>query len=297
MIEEIPIVSVCVPTYNGAKFLQEALDSVKNQSYQNIEVIISDNASVDETLSIAEHFKNHVSFPVRILHHKPNGIGENWNHCIKNAKGDFIKFLFQDDTLGVDCIQKMVEIALANNAKTVACKRNLIIENENQDAEKIERWVSLFGDLQKDLDLEYHHQVTVIDKNILGAEELLIQPLNKIGEPIVMLIHKDIFTEIGYFSTELKQILDFEYWYRILEKFPIYLIDSPLVNFRIHFAQTTMVNDRDNLDEFEVYKDFLNKNFRNFLHPKTIFIIDEKPKYWFQQKLENVVFKIKNLLK
>ncbi len=83
----------------------------------------------------------------------------------------------------------------------------------------------------------------------------------------------------------------------IFQAFPIYLIDLPLVNFRIHFAQTTMVNDRDNVDEFEVYKDFLNKNFRNFLHPKTIFIIDEKPKYWFQQKLENVVFKIKNLLK
>lgn len=294
MIETLPLVSVCVPTYNGAQFLQAALDSVRNQSYSNIEVIISDDASNDETLSIAENFKKSVLFPVKLVHHEPNGIGENWNNCIKNSKGVFIKFLFQDDTLEVNCIKKMIDIALVNNAKVVACKRNLIIENENQDLEKIKRWVCLFGDLQKDLDLTYHNLIAVIDKNIIANEKLLFQPLNKIGEPIVMLIRKDVFAEIGYFSSELKQILDLEFWCRILQKIPIYLIDLPLVNFRIHFTQSTMINDREKIDEFEIYKDFLNKNFRSLLHQKTKSMIDEKPKFWLQQKLNNAIFKFKN---
>lgn len=297
MIETLPLVSVCIPTYNGAKYLQEALHSVKEQSYQNLEIIISDDASSDNTILLVENFKNSVTFPVKIINHIPKGIGNNWNNCVKNANGDFIKFLFQDDTLEKKCIEKMLEVALSNKAKVIASKRNFIIEGENQDQEKIKRWIALFGNLQKKLNLDFLNEVAIIDETIFKSENFLEQPFNKIGEPIVMLIHKDVFTEIGYFSSELKQILDFEYWYRILKKYPIYLINVPLVSFRIHFAQTTMVNDRNNVDEFEVYKDFLNKNFRNLLHQRTLSIIDERPKSWFLQKLENTISRFKNLMK
>ena len=91
--EKKGLVSVCIPTYNGAPFLQEALDSVSQQTYRNIEVIISDDASNDKTLEIIQDFKAKASFPVSIYHHEPKGIGANWNNCIRKANGKFIKFL------------------------------------------------------------------------------------------------------------------------------------------------------------------------------------------------------------
>lgn len=297
MINELPLVSICIPTFNGEKFLRKTLDSVNNQTYSNIEVIISDDSSNDNTIKILNNFKNSVDFNIVILNHTPSTIGENWNNCVKNANGDYIKFLFQDDILEENCIQKMIEIALINEAKVVACKRNLIVEDENNDKEKIKRWVSLFGNLQKDLDLQFSDKVAVIDKNIFRNKKFLFQPFNKIGEPIVMLIHKNVFLEVGYFSSELKQILDFEYWYRILKKYPIFLIDLPLVNFRIHFDQATMLNERNQVNEFELYKVFLDKNFRNLLHSKSKKIINNNQKSVIIQKIENAIYKMKNYLK
>ena len=61
------LVSICIPTYNGAQYLQEALNSVKEQTYGPIEVIVSDDASKDNTLAIVEQFKQSVSFPIYIL--------------------------------------------------------------------------------------------------------------------------------------------------------------------------------------------------------------------------------------
>jgi glycosyltransferase involved in cell wall biosynthesis len=87
------LVSICIPTYNGKKYLNEALESVKSQVYKNIEVIISDDNSTDSTLEICNKFKHEVDFPVYIYSHKPSGIGANWNYIIEKANGDFIKFL------------------------------------------------------------------------------------------------------------------------------------------------------------------------------------------------------------
>ena len=84
------LISICIPTYNGENYILEALNSIKNQSYKNIEVIISDDNSNDKTLQICEKFKSEVDFPVYIYNHLPNGIGSNWNNCILKSKGDYI---------------------------------------------------------------------------------------------------------------------------------------------------------------------------------------------------------------
>ncbi len=123
------LVSICIPTYNGEKYLQEALDSVKAQTYKNIEVIISDDVSKDRTLEICERFKNEVNFPVYIYHHQPAGIGANWNNCIEKASGEYIQFLFQDDILHPICIEEKLKYLKQNNLKAVCCKREIIDEN------------------------------------------------------------------------------------------------------------------------------------------------------------------------
>src|SRR5690606_510544 len=121
------------------------------QTYNHIEVIVSDDASTDNTLGIVEKFKDSVDFPVTVISHKPNGIGANWNNSIKHAKGEYIKFLFQDDVLLPTCISEMVPIFQENkNVELVACKRDFIVETIASN--KVKEWIEKYKDLQAQFD-------------------------------------------------------------------------------------------------------------------------------------------------
>ena len=160
------LVSICIPTYNGAKFLKEALASITLQTYKHIEVIASDDASKDNTLEILEEFKQAVDFPVYIYHHSPCGIGANWNNCIKKANGKYIKFLFQDDVLLTTCIEEMEHVLEQNiEVGLVASKRELIFESDYLN-EEVNRWINIYGDLQKTLQTQTLKGMNVIDKYV-----------------------------------------------------------------------------------------------------------------------------------
>ncbi|MDA3614190.1 glycosyltransferase family 2 protein [Polluticaenibacter yanchengensis] len=249
------LVSICVPTYNGEVYLKEALDSVKSQTYSNIELIISDDQSSDNTLKIVEAFKDTVNFPVYIFHHTPAGIGANWNNTIEKANGKYIKFLFQDDVLFDDCIEQMMFYITKYQLKCIASTREIIYDPNNESQKN---WVKGFGNLQQDLNLHFNSEkLAIINKSLFKHANFFQNPFNKIGEPVCLLFEKALYHEIGAFNTQLKQILDYEYWYRILKIYPIGLLNQPLVKFRLHSNQTTAVNNESNLDESKYYNDFL----------------------------------------
>ena len=78
-----PLVSILIPTHNGEAFLKEALESVNLQTYENCEVVISDDRSSDASLEIARKFLEVCRFETIIVSHEPKGIGENWNNCVR----------------------------------------------------------------------------------------------------------------------------------------------------------------------------------------------------------------------
>lgn len=102
-----PLVSVCIPTFNGSRFLTETLQSIEHQTYRNIEVLVSDHSSTDSTLSIIERFP---SLRPRVLSLRSSGsAADNWNNAVQNAEGEYIKVLCQDDLLKPTAIE--VEVA------------------------------------------------------------------------------------------------------------------------------------------------------------------------------------------
>ena len=148
------MVSICIPIYNGAKYLQEALDSIKIQTYNDIEIIISDDGSTDNSLAIVNKFKSEIDIPVHIYRHNPSSIGENWNNCIKHCKGEFIKFLFQDDILYKDCIKNMVNVFNNTpNVNMVSSKRDIICDKNILNSKHELNFRLHFSDLQKDFNL------------------------------------------------------------------------------------------------------------------------------------------------
>ncbi|QJP32998.1 glycosyltransferase [Nonlabens sp. Ci31] len=261
-----PLVSICIPTYNGAKFLNEALDSIIIQTYKNLEVIISDDNSQDDTLTILEFFKRQTKLPTAIINHKPNGIGSNWNNCIKHAQGKYIKFLFQDDKLLPKCVEEMV-LALQEHTdcKMVACQRSFMRMEEMSNSE-IDLWIDRYKNLQLQFpNVEGDFQK--ITSSIFSQEWFKKSPLNKIGEPICVMFEKSLCDELGYFDESLKQILDYEYWYRVLAKYPILIIKKDLVSFRIHESQATNVNRSKKIRDYEIYDELLYKDYYDLLHP------------------------------
>lgn len=253
------LVSVCIPTYNGAKYLPEALDSIIQQTYKNLEIVFSDDESTDYTLSIIEEFKNSVDFPVRVVTHSPSGIGSNWNNCLKNAEGEFIKFLFQDDILYPECIEEMIEaITQQKDIVLVASKRKFLIEGKINPS--IRKWMKTYNDLQEELDLPCR-EINILDKTLFKNENFLQIPHNKIGEPSVVLFRRSILKKIGYFREDLEQILDAEFYYRVLKKYKIGIINKELAAFRLHPEQTTNINRKKAISDYRNYDKILYCDF------------------------------------
>lgn len=288
-MSNLPLVSICIPTYNGALFLQESLQSVLDQTYQNIEVVISDDASTDGTLELLENFKEQVTCPITIHHHTPSGIGANWNNCVRNSKGTYIKFLFQDDILLANCIERMVQVALIQeNVGLVYCKREIIYNKDNKyDA----RWVSNFKSLHDKWHTLQVNEGVLPGKDYLKDKFLLDSPRNKIGEPPAVLLHRDCFEKAGYFNTILDQALDIEYWYRLMPFFNIGFVDEVLIKFRLHEAQASQKNKKRKTKDARLLPKIILKKL--FWHLHTRQKINVLKDVFQIKKLENFLKKVK----
>jgi len=129
-----PLVSIIVITYNSAKYVLETLESAKSQTYQNIELIVSDDCSTDNTVEICkkwidENKKRFVRTEL-ITSEKNNGIAPNCNRGLYAAKGEWVKFIAGDDVLLADGIYNFVRILNeCSNADIIGGKAYIINHN------------------------------------------------------------------------------------------------------------------------------------------------------------------------
>ena len=263
--ETSPLVSICIPTYNGEAYIEACLNSALAQTYTNIEIVVSDDDSTDNTLEIIRAIQADTDIPIKIYHHQPTVIGANWNNSVKHSEGQYIKFLFQDDLLQPGCVSEMMAmIGNCPNAGLVYCRRELIFEKETPE---IRSFVEQYGDLHIHWDELQIEKGCLSGRRYLGDKALLNSPKNKIGEPVTTLIKRECFDIMGLFSEELKQTLDYEYWYRLMRKYDVAFIDKQLVKFRLHEAQASVINKDINKEEGEkVYYAYYKNIFRH-LHP------------------------------
>src|SRR3982751_3050681 len=91
-----PRVTVCVPMYNGERYLAECIESILAQTYTDFQLLLVDDCSTDATRSIAESYAAADSRVRLIVNHTNLGLVGNWNRCIELATGEWIKFVFQD---------------------------------------------------------------------------------------------------------------------------------------------------------------------------------------------------------
>ena len=119
-----PKVSILIPVYKAEKYISECLQSVLGQTYNNLEIVIVDDASPDESMAIAESLiqKADNKFEIQILHNDKNqGIAKVRNTLLDHATGDYILFVDSDDYIEVDAIESLVDIAVKENCDIVRC--------------------------------------------------------------------------------------------------------------------------------------------------------------------------------
>lgn len=97
-----PKISVIIPVYNGEKYIKRCLESVFSQTYTNMEILVVNDGSSDNSLAIIEAAHEKSPFPVRILNGENHGVADARNKGIDFAEGDYIVFVDQDDYLDTD---------------------------------------------------------------------------------------------------------------------------------------------------------------------------------------------------
>ncbi len=264
-----PLVSICIPTYNGEKYLQEALDSILNQTYSPLEVIISDDGSTDNTLAIAASFQSKFSGNCQIFSHCQYGLAINWNYAISQAQGKYIKFLFQDDILKPNCIEELVKLAEQDDRiGLVFAQRDLLlteIAKQNKDCLQLASKI-------KNLHHGWLNLKSIQDgRDLLKNPNLLSEPINKIGEPSTVLIRKTVFNQVGLFDSRLHQLVDLEMWFRIMGSYKIGFVDQSLSEFRVHPDQLSLNNHRSGKskeDFFQFTEKVVQSSYFNQFHPQ-----------------------------
>ncbi|WP_448384816.1 glycosyltransferase family 2 protein [Fervidobacterium sp.] len=130
MNSDKPLVSVVIPAYNVEKFIPKTLESVLKQTYENLEIIVVNDGSVDKTGAIVEKILgNQNRFPYKIIHKKNEGVSVARNVGIENAKGKYIKFLDGDDWLVPDAIEVLVEACERNDCEIAFGGQDVVTTN------------------------------------------------------------------------------------------------------------------------------------------------------------------------
>jgi len=230
MFNTVPV-SVCVPIYNGALYIRDAIESILNQTVIPQEIIVSDSGSSDGTVNIIRDYADRTRVKLIILPTKTPGMVANWNSTIRAATGKYIKFLFQDDLLHANCLEEMVKVAECDERiGLVFSQRELLIE-PSAEGDAFTTWLLRYLNLSAALG---ELKTSQPGPSLLRSQHLLHEPLNKIGEPTAVLIRTSVLREVGLFNEKMRQLVDMEMWVRIMAVSDVGYISEALASLRVH---------------------------------------------------------------
>jgi glycosyltransferase involved in cell wall biosynthesis len=208
-------VSIIIPTYNSEEFISEALDSVKNQTFQDFEIIVVDDGSSDSTREIV---KGHPTNP-KLLEQKNSGPASARNRGIGLAHGKYVAFLDADDLWCSTKLEKQIARFESDNTLGMVFTENYLFDSR--------------GTFLDSLDKAHLLMKGVVAQNILHH--------SGVSTPTVM-VRKSVLDEVGGFEESLRHAEDDNLWIRITAQYPVALIDEPLVGVRDHSKRTTRNN-------------------------------------------------------
>lgn len=241
-----PVVSILIPTHEAGEHLEACLGSARQQSHEDLEIVVVDDASGDGSHEVARRC---AAADERIRVHRNDkrlGLAGNWNRCVELARGEWIKFLFQDDLLHPECLALLLP-AGSRDRPLVAGRRQLLVEAGVDQATRD------YFDALPDLESLFPKERFVPPERLCRAlvEHLAV---NFIGEPPAVLLHKSAFQRFGTFHPGMIQLADLELWARIGVWTGLSVVGETVATFRLHARSQSARNQR--LQEYR--KDLLD---------------------------------------
>ena len=256
-----PLISVVIPAYNAGQFLDEILESVLSQTYENWECIIVNDGSMDNTESIAKKWcERDTRF--RYFYKENSGVSDTRNLGIKEARGEYIAFLDADDILTPDSLEVRINVLIEQNVDLVATE----LQHFTDKLPKVSK-----NNARQDV-LYYAKE---------GLTQLMA--FNKVT-PSTVLCKKSVMDEVGGFTWH-KKAEDLHCWLKVLfAGYKIYRIDETLLLYRLVENSMSSTDRNCSKEVFEIIYSFkdeilsLDIDFQIYINHwlrKYVFLQDE----------------------
>ena len=208
--QNLPLVSVITPSYNQGLFIRETIESVLFQDYPNLELIVIDGGSTDQTLAILESY-SHLGDRFRFVSEPDRGQSHAINKGLAMAKGEIIGWLNSDDTYLPGAIRKAVDTLLSNPAWAMVYGNAFTIDEKSQ--------------------IQAPYYVAPADFQKLMHGCMICQP--------AVFLRKEVLQKVGGIDESLHFCMDYDLWIRISREHSIGYLPEYLANARNHDACKT----------------------------------------------------------
>ncbi|MBT1700531.1 glycosyltransferase [Fulvivirgaceae bacterium PWU4] len=249
-----PLVSVIVTSYNSARFIVETLESVKAQTYQNIELIISDDCSTDDTVAVGRAWleKNGSRFVRTDLITVPQntGVSANCNRCIKASRAEWIKFIAGDDILLPNCIED-----------------NMSFVMERPEVKILFSQVALYADNFHEKSflriLPAQFPVNIMKPELSADDQFrLLLISDRISFTPSYFFNKQALTSVGGYDERHKVAEDYPMWLKLTHAgFRLYFMMKLTVGYRQHGQALNNIGNQQIFKPLLLKTHFFRKEF------------------------------------
>ncbi len=220
-------ISIIMPVYNNSIYLNESIESVLNQTFENFELIIIDDGSIDNTIHILEYYKK-LDERVKIFRNQKNiGIAKSLNKGISLSNGKYIARIDSDDTWESDKLKKQINY-LKKKPDIVLLGSNAIYINEK-------------GEIIKNKNNPIYFSDNKIRKNILKYNLFCHSSV---------IFQKDHVKKLGYYNEKYPNTEDYELWLRIIKSYKAEILPDKLVRYRIHKKMKSALTKKEQIKYF-----------------------------------------------
>ncbi len=234
MADNLPLVSVILPTYNCAHFLLHSIQSILSQTYHSYEIIVVDDGSTDNTKEVLTPFMQRIKY---IYYHQSKGAHVARNLGIRSSQGKYIAFIDADDLWLPEKLQTDVEYLEMHSDISMVYSRHINIDNNGNKLDEGSRTRLPSGNIFIQLFSE---------QNFITTSSVVVR--------------KEVFGTTGIFDEQLLNCQDWDMWLRIAYHFKVAGINKPLVKYR-HNPHSLSKN-RDNVLKYQ--KVIIDKTYNSF---------------------------------
>ena len=223
--DTLPLVSIMIPTYNRPEMFALTLESALSQTYPNVEILVTDNSTNEDTASLMEYYKDEPRVTY-LRNREAKSKAENFAPFETLVKGEYLQWLMDDDILAPQKLEKMIAVFREHPNITLAASQRGMIDGEGND-------IGVYCPIEG---LEGEYQVFAGEK---AGRTLFFSVCNYIGEPSAVLFRrKDLVHH--YWRADSRGYItlsDVAMWLELLEKGDIAIFREPLSWYRNHDAQ------------------------------------------------------------